>query len=40
MSATPVPLLDHPGLPADIRLIVTDMDGTLLDDAMCFWTRP
>ncbi|MFC4060877.1 Cof-type HAD-IIB family hydrolase [Planomonospora corallina] len=22
----------HPGLPADIRLIVTDMDGTLLDD--------
>ncbi|SEE08254.1 hypothetical protein SAMN05216532_6859 [Streptomyces sp. 2231.1] len=38
MSATPVPtpLLDVPGLPAgpaDIRLIVTDMDGTLLDDA-------
>ncbi|MER6431130.1 Cof-type HAD-IIB family hydrolase [Streptomyces sp. NPDC059688] len=38
MSATPVPtpLLDAPGLPAgaaDIRLIVTDMDGTLLDDA-------
>ncbi|MEU4927373.1 Cof-type HAD-IIB family hydrolase [Streptomyces yokosukanensis] len=33
MSATPVPLLDHPGLPADIRLIATDMDGTLLDDA-------
>ncbi|GHE05946.1 Cof-type HAD-IIB family hydrolase [Streptomyces alanosinicus] len=36
MSATPAPLLDLPGLPAgpaDIRLIVTDMDGTLLDDA-------
>ncbi|MEV6118355.1 Cof-type HAD-IIB family hydrolase [Streptomyces sp. NPDC052109] len=35
MPATPVPLLDLPGLPAgpaDIRLIVTDMDGTLLDD--------
>lgn len=34
MPATP--LLDIPGLPAgpaDIRLIVTDMDGTLLDDA-------
>ncbi|MFB7505270.1 Cof-type HAD-IIB family hydrolase [Streptomyces broussonetiae] len=36
MSATPTPLLDIPGLPAgpaDIRLIVSDMDGTLLDDA-------
>ncbi|MGW7528194.1 Cof-type HAD-IIB family hydrolase [Streptomyces sp. NPDC054783] len=36
MPATPTPLLDTPGLPAgpaDIRLIVTDMDGTLLDDA-------
>ncbi|MFC9930370.1 Cof-type HAD-IIB family hydrolase [Streptomyces sp. NPDC127190] len=37
MPATPAPLLDHPaGLPegpADIRLVVTDMDGTLLDDA-------
>ncbi|AOR30685.1 HAD family hydrolase [Streptomyces fodineus] len=36
MPATPAPLLDVPGLPAgpaDIRLIVTDMDGTLLDDA-------
>ncbi|MFI2203554.1 Cof-type HAD-IIB family hydrolase [Streptomyces sp. NPDC020192] len=36
MPATPTPLLDDPGLPAgpaDIRLIVTDMDGTLLDDA-------
>lgn len=36
MPATPTPLLDVPGLPAgpaDIRLIVTDMDGTLLDDA-------
>ncbi|MGW2318533.1 Cof-type HAD-IIB family hydrolase [Streptomyces sp. NPDC001680] len=35
MPATPTPLLDLPGLPAgpaDIRLIVTDMDGTLLDD--------
>ncbi|WP_369393590.1 Cof-type HAD-IIB family hydrolase [Streptomyces sp. CG1] len=35
MPATPMPLLDLPGLPAgpaDIRLIVTDMDGTLLDD--------
>ncbi|MFH8337161.1 Cof-type HAD-IIB family hydrolase [Streptomyces sp. AM6-12] len=35
MSAIPTPLLDVPGLPAgpaDIRLIVTDMDGTLLDD--------
>ncbi|MET8768651.1 Cof-type HAD-IIB family hydrolase [Streptomyces sp. NPDC004658] len=36
MPATPAPLLDTSGLPAgraDIRLIVTDMDGTLLDDA-------
>ncbi|WP_031167745.1 Cof-type HAD-IIB family hydrolase [Streptomyces durhamensis] len=36
MPATPAPLLDVPGLPAgptDIRLIVSDMDGTLLDDA-------
>ncbi|WEO94075.1 Cof-type HAD-IIB family hydrolase [Streptomyces sp. FXJ1.172] len=36
MPATPTPLLDIPDLPegpADIRLIVTDMDGTLLDDA-------
>ncbi|MGW4563613.1 Cof-type HAD-IIB family hydrolase [Streptomyces sp. NPDC004561] len=36
MPATPTPLLDAPGLPAgcaDIRLVVTDMDGTLLDDA-------
>ncbi|OIK03146.1 Cof-type HAD-IIB family hydrolase [Streptomyces monashensis] len=36
MPATPTPLLDTAGLPtgpADIRLIVTDMDGTLLDDA-------
>ncbi|KOG68133.1 MULTISPECIES: Cof-type HAD-IIB family hydrolase [Streptomyces] len=36
MPATPTPLLDASGLPAgpaDIRLIVTDMDGTLLDDA-------
>ncbi|GGW48101.1 hydrolase [Streptomyces lucensis JCM 4490] len=36
MPVTPTPLLDVPGLPsgpADIRLIVTDMDGTLLDDA-------
>ncbi|MET8806548.1 Cof-type HAD-IIB family hydrolase [Streptomyces sp. NPDC004546] len=36
MPATPTPLLAVPGLPAgpaDIRLIVTDMDGTLLDDA-------
>ncbi|WP_251095768.1 Cof-type HAD-IIB family hydrolase [Streptomyces sp. Caat 7-52] len=36
MPATPAPLLDplapHAGS-ADIRLIVTDMDGTLLDDA-------
>ncbi|WP_330234926.1 Cof-type HAD-IIB family hydrolase [Streptomyces sp. NBC_00566] len=35
MSATPAPLLDVPGEPAgpaDIRLVVTDMDGTLLDD--------
>ncbi|CAL2072694.1 Cof-type HAD-IIB family hydrolase [Streptomyces murinus] len=34
MPAIPTPLLDVPGLPAgpaDIRLIVTDMDGTLLD---------
>ncbi|MGJ5751767.1 hypothetical protein FB563_7374 [Streptomyces puniciscabiei] len=36
MPVTPTPLLDTPGPsagPADIRLIVTDMDGTLLDDA-------
>ncbi|MFB7595592.1 Cof-type HAD-IIB family hydrolase [Streptomyces sp. NPDC056160] len=40
MSSTPSPLLTTPGDrpgdpagPADIRLIVTDMDGTLLDDA-------
>ncbi|MCL3997017.1 MULTISPECIES: Cof-type HAD-IIB family hydrolase [Streptomyces] len=36
MSAIPAPLLDTAALPAgpaDIRLIVTDMDGTLLDDA-------
>lgn len=36
MPATPTPLLDAPGLPAgpaDIRLVVTDLDGTLLDDA-------
>ncbi|MGW2712965.1 HAD hydrolase family protein, partial [Streptomyces sp. NPDC001356] len=36
MPATPTPLLDasdQPAGPADIRLIVTDMDGTLLDDA-------
>ncbi|OIJ99983.1 HAD family hydrolase [Streptomyces sp. MUSC 14] len=36
MPATPTPLLGTAGLPAgpaDIRLIVTDMDGTLLDDA-------
>ncbi|MFI6358190.1 Cof-type HAD-IIB family hydrolase [Streptomyces sp. NPDC050743] len=36
MPATPMPLLAVPGLPAgpaDIRLIVTDMDGTLLNDA-------
>ncbi|MEU0335465.1 Cof-type HAD-IIB family hydrolase [Streptomyces sp. NPDC006193] len=36
MSTTPAPLLDSsgpPAGPADIRLIVTDMDGTLLDDA-------
>ncbi|MGW3209370.1 Cof-type HAD-IIB family hydrolase [Streptomyces sp. NPDC001135] len=36
MPATPAPLVHVPGLPAgpaDIRLIVTDMDGTLLDDA-------
>ncbi|WP_112469322.1 Cof-type HAD-IIB family hydrolase [Streptomyces triticisoli] len=36
MPSTPSPLLTAPGLPAapaDIRLVVTDMDGTLLDDA-------
>ncbi|MFJ5029762.1 Cof-type HAD-IIB family hydrolase [Streptomyces sp. NPDC088560] len=36
MPATPAPLPDTAGLPtgpADIRLIVTDMDGTLLDNA-------
>ncbi|PZH08470.1 HAD family hydrolase [Streptomyces sp. NTH33] len=36
MPSTPSPLLTTPGLPtapADIRLVVTDMDGTLLDDA-------
>ncbi|MFF9087757.1 Cof-type HAD-IIB family hydrolase [Streptomyces sp. NPDC014991] len=36
MPATPAPLYDTsgpPAGPADIRLIVTDMDGTLLDDA-------
>ncbi|MCZ0985639.1 Cof-type HAD-IIB family hydrolase [Streptomyces diastatochromogenes] len=36
MPATPASLLETPGLPAgsaDIRLVVTDMDGTLLDDA-------
>ncbi|MFI1164355.1 Cof-type HAD-IIB family hydrolase [Streptomyces sp. NPDC020801] len=36
MPSTPSPLYTAPGLaagPADIRLIVTDMDGTLLDDA-------
>ncbi|MDO0924738.1 Cof-type HAD-IIB family hydrolase [Streptomyces sp. TG1A-8] len=36
MSATPAPLLDVPAPrsgPAGIRLVVTDMDGTLLDDA-------
>jgi Cof subfamily protein (haloacid dehalogenase superfamily) len=36
MPASPAPLLDTPDLPAgpaDIRLVVTDMDGTLLDDA-------
>ncbi|QHC32411.1 Cof-type HAD-IIB family hydrolase [Streptomyces sp. HF10] len=35
MPAISTPLLDVPGpsaAPADIRLIVTDMDGTLLDD--------
>ncbi|MEU6086546.1 Cof-type HAD-IIB family hydrolase [Streptomyces sp. NPDC047085] len=35
MPATPASLLDTPDLPAgpaDIRLVVTDMDGTLLDD--------
>ncbi|WP_317446518.1 Cof-type HAD-IIB family hydrolase [Streptomyces collinus] len=36
MPATPASLLDTPAPPADhadIRLVVTDMDGTLLDDA-------
>ncbi|MEU6283287.1 Cof-type HAD-IIB family hydrolase [Streptomyces sp. NPDC047028] len=36
MPATPAPLIDTPCPPsgaADIRLVVTDMDGTLLDDA-------
>lgn len=36
MPASPAPLLTASGLPAgaaDIRLVVTDMDGTLLDDA-------
>ncbi|MER6472575.1 Cof-type HAD-IIB family hydrolase [Streptomyces collinus] len=36
MPATPASLLGTPTLPAvpaDIRLVVTDMDGTLLDDA-------
>ncbi|MFF4968200.1 Cof-type HAD-IIB family hydrolase [Streptomyces sp. NPDC014684] len=36
MHATPAPLADVPAPvtgPADIRLVVTDMDGTLLDDA-------
>ncbi|MCS0599766.1 Cof-type HAD-IIB family hydrolase [Streptomyces sp. LP11] len=36
MPATPTPLTDAEHLPAgaaDIRLVVTDMDGTLLDDA-------
>ena len=34
MSSAPAPLAtDLPTGPADIRLIVTDMDGTLLDDA-------
>jgi Cof subfamily protein (haloacid dehalogenase superfamily) len=36
MSTAPAPLMTTPGPPAgsaDIRLIVTDMDGTLLDDA-------
>ncbi|ANP50816.1 Cof subfamily protein (haloacid dehalogenase superfamily) [Streptomyces griseochromogenes] len=36
MPATPASLLETPGSPAgsaDIRLVVTDMDGTLLDDA-------
>ncbi|MEU0005415.1 Cof-type HAD-IIB family hydrolase [Streptomyces sp. NPDC006314] len=35
MPTTPTSLLHTPGLPAgpaDIRLVVTDMDGTLLDD--------
>ncbi|MEU0970823.1 Cof-type HAD-IIB family hydrolase [Streptomyces sp. NPDC005917] len=35
MPASPASLLTTPGLPAapaDIRLVVTDMDGTLLDD--------
>ncbi|MEU2062921.1 hypothetical protein [Streptomyces sp. NPDC013455] len=43
MPATPTPLLDAsgpPAGPADIRLIVTDMDGTLLDDDMLSSTRP
>ncbi|TVZ96540.1 hypothetical protein [Streptomyces sp. BK340] len=43
MPATPASLLEVPGLPAgpaDIRLVVTDMDGTLLDDAMRLMTRP
>ncbi|MBV2355283.1 Cof-type HAD-IIB family hydrolase [Streptomyces sp. J2-1] len=36
MPATPAPLINPspvPAGPADIRLVVTDMDGTLLDDA-------
>ncbi|MDX2595458.1 MULTISPECIES: Cof-type HAD-IIB family hydrolase [Streptomyces] len=36
MPATPASLLETPAppaAPADIRLVVTDMDGTLLDDA-------
>ncbi|MGW5283000.1 Cof-type HAD-IIB family hydrolase [Streptomyces collinus] len=36
MPATPASLLETlvpPAVPADIRLVVTDMDGTLLDDA-------
>ncbi|MFC9279769.1 Cof-type HAD-IIB family hydrolase [Streptomyces collinus] len=36
MPATPASLLQAPAppaVPADIRLVVTDMDGTLLDDA-------
>ncbi|MET8246625.1 Cof-type HAD-IIB family hydrolase [Streptomyces sp. NPDC005202] len=39
MPSTPSPLLTTPALPtgpADIKLIVTDMDGTLLDDAKRF----